>query len=455
MGYPLTIERSAANSAAQRVVTARRATRRLTTRDLPHAPSSALIATCLPVSDPKDCAPLHAPPILLTRICRDWRAIAVSTPQLWNHVHLEFGGKLGLRAGYMDSWWVSFLETWLSRAQTQPLSMIISNLHTEPDEALVGLLDSHRQQWRDVTLKLPFNRFYQFSTNDALPNLERLTLDAYSIPRVVYTPITAFQHAPILNHIHLGGWLRPTHFILPWLQLTSLELTTATAQDCLDCLRRAPKLVTCVLEIQDSGASVVLALVPALLRMHSLTLTGPGPSAIFPCVVMPALEELDLVGRSLNAGDLTRAHFFVSRSGCQLRRLRLHFISHFLTKPTIQLLEALPALEDFQLAVTEAKTITSIFLRLGDGASFLPQLQSLSISHHKMYDSNLPAMFHTITNVLARRESSSPEHVQLSSFALLMQHEETPPRPWVRQRWEELVARGMRLSVKNRHECWI
>lgn len=65
-------------------------------------------------------------------------------PQLWSHGEL--------RTGYIDSWWVSLLETW---QKNQPLTMVISNLkHTDPglDEALVGLLDSHRdrQRWQNL-----------------------------------------------------------------------------------------------------------------------------------------------------------------------------------------------------------------------------------------------------------------------------------------------------------------
>ncbi|KAJ6465687.1 hypothetical protein C8R45DRAFT_759020, partial [Mycena sanguinolenta] len=92
--------------------------------------------------------PLNNPPILLTKICRDWRLIALSLPELWNNIRLEFGGRHGLRAGHIDSWWLSFLETWFSRARNQPLTVVISNLnHTDPPDGLVAILDSHRLQW--------------------------------------------------------------------------------------------------------------------------------------------------------------------------------------------------------------------------------------------------------------------------------------------------------------------
>ncbi|KAJ7459437.1 hypothetical protein B0H11DRAFT_171458 [Mycena galericulata] len=425
---------------------------------LPVEITTEIFLRCLPdsisSSGKKYRTPLDEPPNLLTRVCRDWRAIAISTPSLWSHVHLEFGGNDGLRTGYIDSWWISRIETWLSRAQTQPLSIIISNLnHLEPHEALVGLLDSHYLRWRDLTLKLPFSRFYDFPTHESLPMLVRLNLEAHRIPPVIHTPITAFQHARILDSVYLGRGLLPSYFALSWGQISSLEVATMSAEDCLECLCCTPKVAKCVFEIQEPLISAALISVPPLLHLRSLTLTGRGPTTIFPYTSMPALEELDLAG-TLSAGDLLGVGFFVARSACQLRRLRLYYISEALEAHAIQLLESLPFLESINLAVTAATTIIS-FLRLYDEFSFLPLLQDISITHHKMCDDHMPVMFRSITDVLIRRESSSGEHVQLCSFSLHVQHEQTAPRRRLQQRWQELSQRGMKLSMRNRYERWI
>ncbi|KAF7369715.1 F-box domain-containing protein [Mycena venus] len=395
--------------------------------------------------------PSDRPPVVLTRICRDWRLIVLSMPKLWSDVRLEFGGSHGIRRGCIDSWWVSFLETWFSRAEDQPLTMIISNLNQNPDDRLIGLLDLHRSQWQNLTLRLPFNTFYLFKALEStLPMLERLVLEAHGIPRFVDTPINTFQLAPMLNHVSLGGYLRPSYLILPWNQLTSVELTAARAEDCLECLRGAPKVVECSFGIVEGMAS--LRPVPARPHLRTLTVSGASPTAIFPYTTMPALEELNLVGRSLNTEDLSHISFFVSRSRCQLRRLRLHFISELLTTPAIQLLEALPSLERCELAATEAKTITTLFSSLCGDSKFLPQLQNLSISHHRISDSNMVSMFEAMANMLIYRGLRTPEHVQLHSFALAMQCEETAPPMWVKCTLQELVDGGMNLDIRNRYE---
>ncbi|KAF7373824.1 F-box domain-containing protein [Mycena sanguinolenta] len=396
--------------------------------------------------------PFNNLPVLLTQICREWRLIALSTPKLWSDIHLQFGGRYGRRTGHIDLWWVSFLEAWFSRAQDQPLTMVISNLnHPDPDEGLVTLLDSYRRQWRDLTIKLPFDQFYRFAPNEELPMLERLALDTNRIPRVVQIPITTFQDAPKLNHVFLGRHFRPSHFTLPWLQLTSIELTAALAEDCLECLRQAPRLVTCSFDIQAGGQ--FLTPVSPLPRLISLTLSGATPTAIFPFTTMPGIEELNLVGRSLSRDELIHLNFFMSRCSCRLRRLRLHFISEILTTPAIELLEALPSLESLELAATEASTIATLFSSLCR-QSFLPQLQYLSLSHHRISDGNMRVMFEGMALLLVRRCVATPEHVQLQSFFLEIESEQTAPPPWVRQRLQELVAQGMVLDIGNRRERW-
>ncbi|KAJ7810277.1 hypothetical protein B0H14DRAFT_1489317 [Mycena olivaceomarginata] len=123
---------------------------------LPVEITSEIFLRCVSTAGPAN--PLNNPPILLTKICRDWRLIVLSMPKLWNDICLpEFRGRRGPRPGYIDSWWVSQLGTWLFRAQDEPLTMaIIANMnHPDPDESLVELLDSHRQRWQDLNPQTP------------------------------------------------------------------------------------------------------------------------------------------------------------------------------------------------------------------------------------------------------------------------------------------------------------
>ncbi|KAF7373825.1 F-box domain-containing protein [Mycena sanguinolenta] len=428
---------------------------RCTALTLPVEITSKIFLCCCPRTN-NTLDARNDPPVLLTKVCRDWRLIALSMPDLWNNIHLEFGGRHGRRTGHIDSQWFSFLETWFSRAMDQPLTVVISNLnHADPDERLVPLLDSHRLQWRDLTIKLPFNRFYQFTPQEKLPILERLVLGAHAIPPVVDTPITTFEVAPKLKHVCLDGFLRPSHFTLPWAQLTAIELTAACGEDCLECLRQAPRLISCSFGIHERDRPS-LRPVPPHRRIASLALSGASPTDILPFITLPALEGLDIVGRSLNKEELSRIPLFVSGSGCQLRHLRLHFMSELMTSAAIELLEALPSLESLEMAATGASTIRTLFSSLSRyGEPFLPFLQNLSLSHHRISDDNIQAMFEDLTGLLVRRSAAVLEHVQLQSFTLVIEHEETVPPSRIIQKLQELVDRGMDLNVRNRRERWI
>ncbi|KAJ7235695.1 hypothetical protein C8J57DRAFT_960662, partial [Mycena rebaudengoi] len=118
---------------------------------LPFEITSAIFLDCLPRSsysgadsdNPMRLYPSQdEAPVLLTRICRDWRTIAISTPNLWTHLQIELDSDDG--PGHINSTWVSLADIWLCRSQNQPLSVFISNLsYTDPDDALVDVIDRH------------------------------------------------------------------------------------------------------------------------------------------------------------------------------------------------------------------------------------------------------------------------------------------------------------------------
>ncbi|KAJ7038868.1 hypothetical protein C8F04DRAFT_330840 [Mycena alexandri] len=213
---------------------------------LPFEITSKIFLDCLP--DPVRPYPSQdEAPLVLTRVCRDWRTIALSTSMLWDHVRIELDSDEG--RGSIDSKWVALLDIWLQRSQQQPLSLTISNhSYTDPDKTLLRVLDSHSRRWRDVTLKLPFNYFPRLAAR-SLPLLERLTLSAHGSPDII-NPISAFRHAPILHHVCFEGGMHPADVNLPWEQLTSVELYGASADDCLELLRLAPDVTRCVLDVQ-------------------------------------------------------------------------------------------------------------------------------------------------------------------------------------------------------------
>ncbi|KAJ7803865.1 hypothetical protein B0H13DRAFT_1473793, partial [Mycena leptocephala] len=70
--------------------------------------TATIFGHCLPaLSSPS----LHEAPMLLTRICHQWREISLDTPALW--ASLAFGERRS----------IELLKEWLSRARNHPLTI--------------------------------------------------------------------------------------------------------------------------------------------------------------------------------------------------------------------------------------------------------------------------------------------------------------------------------------------
>ncbi|KAJ7700661.1 hypothetical protein B0H14DRAFT_763841 [Mycena olivaceomarginata] len=87
-------------------------------------------------------------PLLLGRICRQWRSIAWSTPELWTMVEVDC-------PPCIDDV-VPHLERWFLRAGSLPLTLDIyynALSHTSSD-ALLRLLQRHSARFQDLTLNI-------------------------------------------------------------------------------------------------------------------------------------------------------------------------------------------------------------------------------------------------------------------------------------------------------------
>ncbi|KAJ7493492.1 hypothetical protein FB451DRAFT_1214610 [Mycena latifolia] len=290
---------------------------------LPFEITSKIFVDCLPEDSEGIMRPYPSQdeaPLVFTRVCRDWRAVAISTPTLWTRLRIEFDSDDG--RGYIDAKWVELLDIWLHRSQPHPLSVIISNQsYTDPDETLVEALDRHSPRWCDLTLKLPFNHFSRLKSHVSLPMLERLNISAHGSPDMI-NPISAFTNAPLLRHLCLEGGMSPADLLLPWEQLTTLEFYGASADNCLELLRLTPNIVSCVLDIQY--ASHALGLGSPLQFLRSFTFSGPAGWGILRYITMPALRTLDLTRSPPDPRNIVQLLRFLKRSQCELRDMRLY-----------------------------------------------------------------------------------------------------------------------------------
>ncbi|KAJ6492810.1 hypothetical protein C8R47DRAFT_1119850 [Mycena vitilis] len=418
---------------------------------LPFEITSQIFLDCLP-DEPCSYPSQDEAPLVLTRVCRDWRIVAISTSRLWDHLRVELDSDDGI--GYIDEKWVALLDLWLQRSQSQPLSLAVSNRsYTNPDGALLTVLASHARRWRDVTLKLPFTYLAQLEEPASLPLLERLTLSGHGAPNMIH-PISAFKNAPFLYHVCFEAGMHPSDVNLPWNQLTSVESYGSTADDCLELLHLVPNVVSCVLDIQyDSHA---LSLGSPLLALQSFTFSGPASWATLRYLAIPALQTLDLSRCPLWARHFPPLVQFLQRSECQLRELKIYVRINVATQTTY-LLHLIPTLSALDLILAEADTCTAILREFKSGVSrvLLPLVETISV--HCMHDENYEGMFDVITDTLQIRLgfADQPSNSRLKSFALSMDTSDAAPSAEIRRRWQALVDRGLELRCQNARERWI
>jgi len=201
-------------------------------------------------------------PVLLTRVCSSWRAIAFSTPRIWLKVHIPLPEDPSFSTGYgiitdettlssRCQQYTSLLQLrcdvvreWLSRSGTCPLSFSITyqafqqtRVHFElPHEMheIFNVLLSFADRWSDVGISMPDEIYYKLQGNMkptpfsslkllklslqkpspminmirllAAPSLRKLTMSAYQT--TLY--ITGNVPQPIWNqltHINLSSWI--------------------------------------------------------------------------------------------------------------------------------------------------------------------------------------------------------------------------------------------------------
>ncbi|KAJ7258091.1 hypothetical protein B0H12DRAFT_1110138 [Mycena haematopus] len=441
---------------------------------LPFEITSQIFLHCLP-EDIRPYPSLDDAPLVLTRVCRDWRTVAISTSTLWDQVSIELDSDDN--PGHIDSKWVALLDLWLQRSHPQPLSLTVSNRsYTKPDETLLAVLDRHSRRCRNITIKLPFHQFSRLEEHASLPWLEKLTLSAHGAPNII-NPISTFRHAPMLRHVCFEAGIVPSEVNLPWTQLTSVEFYGARADDCLELLELTPNIVNCVFDVQYDSHAVALG--SPLKDLRSFTFSGPAGWGLLRYIAMPTLQTLDLSRCPLDPRNIAQIINFVRRSECQLRSLRIYVRSAVVAQ-TIWLLRFLSSLTAVDLILAGADTGTTIFeeflkstsgekrtflfgvdtgtttifqesVKSGDSSRIiLPRVETISV--HCIHDDNhelVELMFDVITDALQSREGA------VNSFALSLDGDTPAPGPETRQRWQELSDKGMRMRVENSRERWI
>ncbi|KAJ7508749.1 hypothetical protein B0H11DRAFT_1962450 [Mycena galericulata] len=407
---------------------------------LPPEITSDIFVQCLPGHwETKNPHPDRVP-LLLLRICADWRAIALSTPELWAVLHIA---RYSLFHSDRQPAIEKGIDSWLKCAKGLPLfldfdgwtSPVLPPVSPSP---YLRIIARHASQLRHLKLAIDHDDLHRLDSH----MLEFPLLETLSISHNADNgPVRAFRSAPKLREFTLlEEGRRPFLHVdsLPWGQITSFSCASwISTEDCLLVLRLAPLLIN--LTVRLGYDRDVLPLVSHL-HLESLWISGNSSKGLLSSAAFPALHTLTIFSSETLQNDALIP--FLSRAPS------LRILSSPYSEKLIQALRAAPQLTDVTL-VDINKSSKDRVLQIFDlyrEPDMLPLLRNI------LFDNYRCDVDKAVVRVLDYRFSPPADGAtRLESFQALRPHhwklirigEELIPH------LRDLVAQGLKIHVGN------
>ncbi|KAJ6563934.1 hypothetical protein B0H19DRAFT_1140056, partial [Mycena capillaripes] len=227
---------------------------------IPYEPTSQIFSNCLSRDRRVRPSPQTAP-LLLAQICRQWRTIALSIPQLWNSISLDFdrhfqydgiSALLGLDTYPVANPIVAPVDSWLIRAAGCPLSITVRcierNVLLPP--GLLEIILAKSTQWGRLELRISTYDFERFNALvlGPFPVLQSLAIEVMDYSPGLPWNTGLYLRAPKLQSLRIAPSINGT---LPPLSdsgsipLSALEFRPTAwsfTEDCFGPLAQFPRL---------------------------------------------------------------------------------------------------------------------------------------------------------------------------------------------------------------------
>ncbi|KAF7314069.1 F-box domain-containing protein [Mycena chlorophos] len=338
---------------------------------LPHEIISAIFVACLPIHGRVRPSKKTAPWIL-TQVCRDWRAVALSTTELWVSLDLELSRQRDLQTGkrvvVLKPGCERIWNMWLSRAGSRPLSLTLRQKkknRTPADTLLPYFLRDFKfaRQLQRLEADISPSQFRWLIPANA--SLKHLTHLAVGLDHTTAQTLPG-RAAPLTSLVireHLPNSL--PYFLAPTLTRIEIGRNLALA-DFYNIISLCPLLVHFKGMVKATPAQCDPIRYPSVIlpEMISLQINTPYASreqtGALDCVraleilTLPNLRTLHINVAGRAAHDLVAA--FLSRSACSIQELHLEVLERTYHPKT-----AWKALETFELFPATEKLSVHLF----------------------------------------------------------------------------------------------
>ncbi|KAJ7615617.1 hypothetical protein DFH06DRAFT_1108031 [Mycena polygramma] len=406
---------------------------------LPPEITARIFVECLPVHGRVQPSPT-APPLLLAQICRDWREIALHTCQLWSSVDVAFAYQPRDSTEVPKEGAALTIETWLSRAKGQPLSLTVRSQRHEIPSSIIPLICAAAPQIHTLELELFKDDFDIIKQEHvAFPGLQRLALVS---PLEDECP-SIMEHAPSLTNLTIDS--TPLSLLSP--SLTTLEIRHRIPfSSLLDLFRQCPKLLDLTVHV-DRPSRLEDQPPTTLPLLHSLAIVG---LTRLEFLTLPALRRLKL-------GYYSHLLPLIQRWRCALEHLAIQFDY---TDPKLRLPEVLRALPSLTSLTVYVQCYMNSFTEvLEKDPALLPQLTTLRVSaEHSSFD------YLAFIQLLRERRAPFPGRVRLAFARLDLRSENSLDKEcWLSPsaiiEFDKLIAQGLEMRVtcvdeNNRSYAW-
>ncbi|KAJ7707370.1 hypothetical protein B0H17DRAFT_1125186 [Mycena rosella] len=426
---------------------------------LPVEITSQFFIHCLP-DNPLDPGASEAA-VVLGHVCRYWRDIALSVPQLWSRWSVAIDSR--------------------HRSQNRPLSIRLHHKDGAGDDVsatderwwdrasdfvgdVMPLVFPHFRRWKHVEFNVPLTMLHALSSpelNEELPNLTHLSLGSaqhdwgYGDEE---DSITLFTSAPQLRSLHIiletdSNLGRLDHVELPFHQLTSFTGTMFSAMECLAVLAKMPALVDCVFHVGPRVPVQHIYLpLPPFTHLKSLELLSTAPhvhaAIVLENVTLPCLESL-----ALGRDGMSLPHILTFPT---LRRFSCEDVGR---EELAECLENFPMLLTLELRDYNQSVAVEIIRHLdyliqgAVGVPLIPLLESITL-HCRRNGADGDFPFASLIRLL---QTMSTRPTPLRHFRLVWTTPSLPRRPNLLEVaiFKEFVEDGMDIHVGTPENSWI